>query len=139
VNQLPKPVGKLNRGNPNWKKGQKSANPHGRPKKEFCIPDILRTIGDRPPTDFLLSQVHALYGPDYNPTTMREGMLMAMSAEAFKGNLEAMKFIADRTEGKVQDSLLIDSVPNEIIFREVRSGDGTLRDGTQVTRRIVRE
>ena len=70
---------------------------------------------------------------------MREGMLMAMSAEAFKGNLEAMKFIADRTEGKVQDSLLIDSVPNEIIFREVRSGDGTLRDGTQVTRRIVRE
>jgi hypothetical protein len=78
-----------------------SGNPKGRPPSAKCIPDMLRAIGDRPPTDHLLAQLRAKYGPETNPSTMREAMLMAAYADAALGDVHARDFIAERTEGKV--------------------------------------
>jgi len=86
-----------------FKKGE--VNSLGRPPTAKCIPDILRNIGDRPVDPFLLTKIHALYGPQHNPKTMREGMLLAAYADALKGDTMARAFITERTEGKVTDEV----------------------------------
>jgi hypothetical protein len=109
-------------GNSGWKKGE-SGNPHGRPKTVRCIPDILREIGDRPVDSWLLTQLHSKYGPNHNPKTMRDAMLMAAAYDAANGDVAARTFIAERTEGKVSDRLdVTDATPTKIIFEEVLVG-----------------
>jgi len=83
-----------------WKQGQ-SGNPAGRPRKEICIPDILRDIGTRPVTEWMLVSLRKKYGPMHDPKNMREAMLMAAYADAARGEAVSRAFIADRTEGKV--------------------------------------
>ena len=94
---------------PHFKKGV-SGNPAGRPKSVKCIPDILREIGDRPVDPFLLAKLHAQYGPNHNPSTMREAMLMSAADDAARGDTMARAFIAERTEGKVTDRIEFDDV-----------------------------
>ena len=89
-----------------FKKGE--VNSHGRPPTVKCIPDILRSIGDRVVDPFLLTQLHGQYGPNHNPKTMREAMLMAASVDAAKGDAVARAFVAERTEGKVTDQIKLD-------------------------------
>ena len=83
-----------------FKKG-KSGNPAGRPKGIKMIPELLRDIGDRPVSAWTLASLHRKYGPDHNPKTMREAVLMAAYADAMAGEPLARQFIAERTEGKV--------------------------------------
>lgn len=68
-----------------FEKGNKLGR--GRPKKEFCIPDILREIGQE--------QLH----PDDKRTKLR-AVLDRVYIEALDGQSWAAQFIADRTEGK---------------------------------------
>lgn len=126
-------------GNNGWKKGQ-SGNPKGRAPTAKCIPDILREIGDRPVTDWLLAQLHSKYGPAHNPKTMREAMLMAAAADAAQGDKDARTFIAERTEGKITDRLITEDVtPREVVFREIRVGEVVSREPVGVVRTILRK
>lgn len=125
--------------NHGFKKG-KSGNPKGRPKTAKAIPDMLKEIGDRLVDEWLLAQLHAKYGPNHNPRTMREAMLMAAHADAAKGDKDARQFIAERTEGKVTDRLELDDVtPREVVFREVRIGDNVTETTATVKRTIIRK
>ena len=83
-----------------FKKGQ-SGNPNGRPKVGLAIAEILREIGGRPVTEWALASLRRKYGPNHEPKTMREAMLMAAYADAAAGDAHARDFIAERTEGKV--------------------------------------
>lgn len=83
-----------------WKKGQ-SGNPNGRPKGTKMIPELLREIGDRPVSEWLLNDLHKKYGPDHNPKSMKEAVLMAAMIDAARGDEHARSFMAERTEGKV--------------------------------------
>ena len=76
-----------------YKKGQ-SGNPKGRPKKGSAIADILNQIGDE--------TIQA--GPEL--ITKREAVMRKIFAEAVKGNMAAIHFIADRTEGKALERIL---------------------------------
>ena len=87
-----------------------SGNPKGRPKGTKMIPELLRTLQDGPVDEWLLSKLHAQYGPNHNPTTLREAMLLAAIKDASQGDTMARTFIAERTEGKITDRIEFDDV-----------------------------
>jgi len=74
-----------------WKKGQ-SGNPKGRPKKPYCIADILSAISKE------VSEGNV---------TKLESLLREVYNHALKGELWAVHFIADRLEGKPKAALEI--------------------------------
>ena len=67
-----------------WKPGQ-SGNPHGRPKKENCLTDILKAKVD--------------------PEELAERLI----AKANEGDMIAMKYIYDRVDGRPKESVDIDA------------------------------
>ena len=73
-----------------FKPGQ-SGNPNGRPRKEFCVPDILREIGK-----------------DIDPLT-KKTYYEAMCAKAWKlaakGDKAARDCVTDRTEGRALERI----------------------------------
>jgi hypothetical protein len=69
----------------------------GRNKKEFSIPQILRTIGDETVTDPRTGK----------EMSSLEYVLRQVYARAAKGNMDAVNFIADRAEGRVSDRLIL--------------------------------
>lgn len=94
-----------------WKGGP------GRPKKEICIPDILRHLGDQPVPEFQLARLRAKYGPQHNPKNQREAILLAATIEAYNGDAVAREWIANRTEGKVTESVkmeVVDVTPENV-------------------------
>lgn len=74
-----------------FKKGI-SGNPKGRPKKEFCIPEILREQG------------HLISDPK-TKQTFYEKMCLKAWKQAVKGDHQARTWISDRLEGKASQSL----------------------------------
>ena len=69
----------------------KSGNPNGRPKKEFCVPDILREIGK-----------------DIDPITKKtyyEAMCKKAWKLAAKGDKAARDWVTDRTEGRALERI----------------------------------
>jgi hypothetical protein len=84
------------------KKGDPSPNPKGRPKKELCIPEILREIRDLP--------------FDKKRTYLRT-MCENVWSKAARGNPWACEFVADRMEGKAVERVLTrDADRDELIF-----------------------
>ena len=69
--------------NGRWKQGV-SGNPKGRPPKNLCISDILTDIGQE-----LEDGISNL-----------ENVLRTVYKKAIRGDMKAIEFIADRTEGK---------------------------------------
>ena len=104
-----KTAGKL-RGSP-FSKGpdpRRPARGPGRPPRPVCIPDILREIG-----------------AEVDPATKRtklQDLMRDVWGYARQGQSWAVTFIADRTEGKVRDTLRLEgeAEPLELVTRVVR-------------------
>ena len=79
-----------------FKKGT-SGNPNGRPKKGFAISDILDELGDK------------VISKDYDSKTMKEMILEKVYNMALEGDLNSIKFIADRTEGTALHKMSVTS------------------------------
>lgn len=127
-----------------FKKGQ-SGNPKGRPPTAKCIPDLLRKIGDQPPTEFILAKLRGKYGPLCSPKTMREAMLLSTYCDAiFENDNHARQMIMERTEGKVTDKLEVNDVTvstdnvNSLSTEQLLQVAARLEVTTTVQRRIIR-
>ena len=79
---------------PPWKPGE-SGNPKGRPKKEFCIPDILRRMGSEP----------SKLDPEKKITRL-EWMCNTAWTLAEGGDPVSRAWVADRMEGKAIDRII---------------------------------
>lgn len=89
---------------PLWKRGQ-SGNPAGRPKKELCIPDILRRILSEP--------------SDADTRKTKLDAIMAKVSElALAGEEWAVQFIAVRTEGKPAETINLNKTETPTIVVE---------------------
>lgn len=106
-------LSKLNKGNPNWIKGQ-SANPLGRPKKIKCIPDILARIGKMIAPEDIQEKMRKRYRSK-DKITMQQAVLMMTYDLAAKGTEWAVEFIAERTEGKAVQSMNITTPSGPLI------------------------
>ena len=97
--------------NPNphnqWKKGQPSANPAGRPKKGSAWADIANELLDS-------GEISITVTKDGKQTkkldlktdvTFRHAVLVSVIKEAMNGNMQAVNHLAERTAGKVKDVL----------------------------------
>lgn len=76
-----------------FKKGDNNINRKGRPRKQQCIPDILRKIGKE--------KIEA----GGKKVSKMEALMRMVFKEAVAGNQWAVNFIADRTEGKPMQML----------------------------------
>jgi hypothetical protein len=76
----------------------------GRPKKEYCIPDILRKVLAEP------CEHNAEKGSNLE-AICRTAVRLAVS-----GDKDARNWIADRTEGKAIERILAPAVYDEIII-----------------------
>ncbi len=82
----------------------KSGNPKGRPKKGLAIADILNDLGDQ-----------EIRGND-SWLTQKEAVLARVYDQAMSGDLNATKFIADRTEGtSVQRMAVTSNEPIQVM------------------------
>lgn len=84
--------------------GDTRINRHGRPPKVKCIADILRRIG----REKLSPEVRAaLYAGDTLPTsaTFIEAVCRQTMLAALQGQAWAVEFIAERTEGRVTQTV----------------------------------
>ena len=80
-----------------WKKGE-SGNPNGRPRNQKLIPELLREIAARIATG---KDKQIIVDPiTGEPMTWMKAMLVRVFDMAVKGDMAAVNFIADRTEGK---------------------------------------
>ena len=87
----------------------------GRPPKPVCVPDILREIG-----------------ATVDPKTKRTKLVAACLAcfqKAEKGDLDSLKFIVERTEGKVKDTMAIEgggelTVVTRVVRERAADADG---------------
>ncbi len=66
-----------------------NANPKGRPKTQFSIPEILRKLSDQ------ISE----YDPELKQTIL-EGICAKALQQALGGDKDARRWVADRMEGK---------------------------------------
>ena len=102
----PKKSNGYNKGWENIKPAKKGEvrNPNGRPKKEFCIPEILRRLANEP----------SRYDPD-NKTRLERICLKAIE-QAEGGDKDARAWVADRMEGKAIDRIITREADAELII-----------------------
>lgn len=87
------------------KKGE-VRNPTGRPKKGFAISDILNEIGKEKVTKQSTGE----------RIEKRIALMQKVYAMALAGDMSAINFVADRTEGKAVDRILHKEIVDEIII-----------------------
>jgi len=100
-----------------FKKGQ-SGNPNGRPKKEVCIPDILRSI------------LHEEIGEDEKITRL-EAILKKVVKMAYEGDHWAIGYLSDRTEGRALDR--IEATINQEPITVLKIATGNHATGSDAT------
>ena len=92
-----------------FQKGQ-SGNPSGRTKKKHCIPDLLRWAGEHRCPPELIAKMTQVFGlKRAQPLTVHQAIALRVCMEALNGDIKAAQFIAERTEGKVLDRMLLDT------------------------------
>ena len=104
----------------------KSGNPAGRKPIGKSIPDLLRWAGKQRSPEQLAEKMRAVYNlPSTTPLTVEQTTALVVYANAMKGSIQHIQFIADRTEGKVKDVLDIteNAVKLRIVEEVVRVGD----------------
>ena len=84
-----------------WTKGQ-SGNPKGRPKKEVCITELIRTFGK------------TFYNEEERITYYKQ-MTKKLWEKAAEGDMAAINFIAERTEGKAKQQIDIEHTGNSTL------------------------
>ena len=88
------------------KKGDPSRNPNGRPKKAFCIPDILRKLS---------AERSKWQNPDEYKTRIEKMCDKALD-QAESGDKDARNWVSDRMEGKAIDRILTQETKDELII-----------------------
>ena len=83
----------------------KSGNPDGRPKKEFCIPDILEK---------LVSEVSP-FDPEGKKTRLERICEKAIT-QAEGGDRDARNWVADRMEGKAVERVVKQKAKDDLII-----------------------
>jgi len=103
---------------PPWKKGQ-SGNPGGRPKKT-AITDAFRAVLERSVPN------------DPQKRTYAELIAEATARQAIRGNVQAVREIADRTEGKARQAIEIELTPLAMAFDKMTAAEleAYAKDGT---------
>ena len=93
-----------------FRKGQ-SGNPKGRPKKEKCLPDLLRWAGAHKCPADLMAKMQKTFGLKLKGAglTVDQAIALRVCLEALNGDVQAIRYIADRTEGKAVDHLVVDN------------------------------
>ena len=103
---------------PPWKKGQ-SGNPGGRPKKASITEAFLAVLEKPVPND-------------PQKRNYAELIAEATARQAIKGNVQAVKEIADRTEGRARQSIEIELTPITKAFDQMNAEEveAYAKDGT---------
>ena len=84
-----------------WTAGE-SGNPHGRPKKEYCIPDIIREQGSWPAPQKILDELAKWIPRDQLVgLTQYRALVLRAWVDGQRGDNDARNFLVNRTEGKV--------------------------------------
>lgn len=87
-------------------------NRAGRPRKARCIPDLLRWAGRLPCPDALAERLYRMFPGLRHGLTLEQTAALAVYAKACEGDVRAAEYIAERTEGKVPQSVdLADMTP----------------------------
>ena len=104
-----------------------SGNPKGRPKKEFCIPHILRNILDE--NDTVDKKI-----------TKLEAILHKVVKMAIKGDRWAIGYLSDRTEGKALDNIEVEVVETFFDLDKLKGvKDADIRTVIRVLKKIRTE
>ena len=109
---MPKKTTDKQRGNNDnittWEKGQ-SGNPKGRPKKGSSWSDVANQLLDASELDINVTlpnwKQHQITCKIEDGNTIRHAVVGALIVEALKGNIQAIRELADRTEGKPAQKL----------------------------------
>ena len=100
----------------------------GRPPAPKCIADLLRWSGSLAAPAELCAKMRAAFDiPEDQPLTVDQATILRCRVEALKGSHPHLQFWADRTEGKVKDTLALEggvalAVVEEIV--EAKQGEG---------------
>ena len=87
-----------------WKKGQ-SGNPNGRPKKGQAWADVANELLDSNEIDITMKMSNGKVknlNLEANKS-FRHAVIIGQISEAMKGNVQAAKELADRTEGRSKE------------------------------------
>lgn len=111
-----------------WKKGQRSPNPGGRPKKAPVADAYARQV-EAPLPDDLRSKLKLPRG-----ATWADAMALGQLRSAVQGNTAAAREIADRVEGRARLPVEVETPENEALRIEVVHIGGRYqepKDGSQ--------
>lgn len=104
---------------PRWKKGQ-SGNPNGRPPAPKCIPDLLRWSGALEAPEALVAKMRGVFRiPEKEKLTVDQACILRSRMEAMNGSAQHLAFWAERSEGKVKDTLAIEGGQRLEIVEEI--------------------
>jgi hypothetical protein len=105
--------------------GNKASVGKGRPKGSMSIPDMLRRIGEESVPVELQLKVKRLFDEvETDKMTLMEAVMRTTMMYAIQGKPWAVQFIADRTEGKPQQTINVEShKPIQLIKTGIESFD----------------
>lgn len=104
-------------------------NPTGRPSGVKNIPDLLRWAGGLNAPEKLVASMRQTFGINADaPLTVDQACILRSRFEAMKGNIQHLQFWAERTEGKVKDTLRVEGGQVLEIVEEIVDARGNVAD-----------